>query len=133
MSWKRYQNELMILGAFLLMLSMYLYKQYAHSSNLGESSNAAMTIVEIKEIAGLKKIWADKQIGKKVEKLRTMVPSSKIKWNKRSKKLTALYQGLKPSELNKLMTKIFNTAVIIEKLNIQKTGSNYSMEFQCRW
>lgn len=133
MKWKRYQNELMVLGALLFMFSMYLYKQNASASQSGDNNSVTQTIVEIKEVVVLKKIWADKKISKKVEKLRTVVPSSKVKWSKKSRKVTALYKALKPSELNKLISKILNTPVVIDKLDIQKTGSSYSVEFKCRW
>ncbi len=133
MNWKRYQNELMVLGAFLFMFSMYLYKQNASSSQSGENNNVAQTIVEIKEVVALTKVWADKKISKKVEKLRTVVPVSKVKWSIKARKVTALYKALKPSELNKLTSKILNTPVVIDKLDIQKTGSSYNVEFKCRW
>lgn len=133
MNWKRYQNELMVLGAFLLMFSMYLYKQHAISSQSGERNEVTQTIEEIKEAVALKKVWADKKIAQKVEKLKTLVPASKVKWSKKSRKVTAFYTELKPSELNKLGSKILNTPVIIDKLDVQKTGTSYKMEFKCRW
>ena len=133
MNWKRYQNELMVLGAFLFMFSMYLYKQHAISSQSGERNEVTQIIEEIKEVVSLKKVWADKKISQKVEKLKTLVPSSKVKWSKKSRKVTAFYTALKPSELNKLSSKILNTAVVIDKVDIQKTGTSYKMEFKCRW
>ena len=133
MNWKRYQNELMVLGAFLLMFSMYLYKQHAVSSQSGELNNVIQTMEEIKEAVALKKVWADKKISTKVEKLRTVVPASKLKWRKKRNKVTAFYKALKPSELNKLTSKILNTPIVIDKLDIQKTGSSYNVEFKCRW
>ena len=133
MNWKRYQNELMVLGAFLLMFSMYLYKQHAISSQSGERNEVTQTIEEIKEVVALKKVWADKKISQKVEKLKTLVSESKVKWNKKSRKVTAVYTGLKPSELNKLGSKILNTAIIIDKLDVQKTGTSYKVELKCRW
>ncbi|WP_309497198.1 hypothetical protein [Sulfurovum sp.] len=133
MNWKRYQNELIVLAAFLLMFSMYLYKQSAISSQSGERNKVTQTIEEVKEVVALKKVWADKKISQKVEKLKTIVPVSKVKWSNKSRKVTALYTSLKPSELNKLGSKILNTPVIIEKLDVQKTGSNYKVEFKCRW
>lgn len=133
MNWKRYQNELIVLAAFLLMFSMYLYKQSAISSQSGERNKVTQTIEEVKEVVALKKVWADKKISQKVEKLKTIVPVSKVKWSNKSRKVTARYTSLKPSELNKLGSKILNTPVIIEKLDVQKTGSNYKVEFKCRW
>jgi len=133
MNWKQYQNELIVLGAFLFMFSMYLYKQNAVSSQLGESQGITRTIEEIKEVVALKKVWADKKISKKVENLKTVVPASKVKWSKKSKKMTARYSALKPSELNRLISKTLNTPVVIEKLDIQKTGKSYNVELKCRW
>ena len=133
MNWKRYQNELMVLGAFLLMFRMYLYKQHAISSQSGERNEMTQTIEEIKEVVALKKVWADKKISQKVKKLKTLVPASNVKWSQKSRKVTAFYTGLKPSELNKLGSKILNTAVVIDKLDVQKTGTSYKMEFKCRW
>ena len=133
MNWKRYQNELMVVGAFLFMFSMYLYKQHAISSQSGEHNKVTQTIEEIQEVVALKKIWADKKISKKVETLKTLVSPSKVKWSNKRNKVTALYKELKPSELNKLISKILNTPVVIDKLDIQKIGSSYSVEFKCRW
>ena len=133
MNWKRYQNELMVLGAFFFMFSMYLYKQHAVSSQLGEKSEITQTITEIKEVVALQKVWADKKISKKVEKLKVLVPASKVKWHLKSRKVTAFYTALKPSELNRLSSTILNTPVVIEKLDIQKTGSTYKVEFKCKW
>ena len=133
MNWKRYQNELMVLGTFFFMFSMYLYKQYAVSSQLGEQNEITQTITEIKEVVALQKVWADKKISKKVEKLKVLVPASKVKWHQKSRKVTAFYTELKPSELNRLSSKILNTPVVIEKLDIQKTGANYKVEFKCKW
>ena len=133
MSWKRYQNELMVLGAFLLMFGMHLYKQHTLSSQSGERSEVTQTIEEIREVAALKKVWADKKIGQKVVKLKTVVPSSKVKWKQASRRVTAFYSDLKPSELNRLSSKILNTPVVIDKLDIKKTGESYSVEFKCKW
>ena len=133
MNWKQYQNELMVLGAFFFMFSMYLYKQNAVSSQSGESKEIIQTIEEIKDVVALKKVWADKNIGKKIEKLKTIVPASKVKWSKRPKKVTAHYTALKPSELNKLTSKILNTPVVIDKLEIQKTGKSYNVELKSPW
>lgn len=133
MSWKRYQNELIVIGALLLMLGMYFYKQHAVSVQSGESQKTVSTIQEIKEVVALKKVWADKQIGNKVDRLKSVVPTSKVKWDKKRKKLKALYKDLQPSELNKLITKVLNTPVVLEKLDIQKLGSMYNVELRCKW
>ena len=115
------------------MFSMYLYKQHAVSSQSGERNEVTKTIEEVKEVVALKKVWADKKISQKVEKLKTLVPASKVKWSQKSRKVTAFYTALKPSELNKLGSKILNTPVVIDKLDVQKIGTTYKVEFKCRW
>ena len=133
MSWKRYQNELMVLAAFLLMVVMFSYKHNAASSQSSEMNTVQNTIEEIKEVTALKKVWADKKTVKKIENLKKLIPASKMKWSKKGTKITVFYTGLKPSELNKLITKILNLPIEIDKLLIQKIGSSYNVEFKCKW
>ena len=133
MTWKRYQNELIALVAFVLMLGAYGYKTGQVSSQAETIAAAKHSIGEIKEVIALKKIWADKKTGKKVEKLQTLISASKVKWSSKSKKVTASYKGLTATELNKLVTKILNLSIEIQKLKIQKIASSYDVEFKCKW
>jgi len=130
---KRYQNELIVLVAFLLMFLAYLYKHNQISSQAEYVNTVQHSVEELKEVVALKKIWADKKTSKKVAKLEKLIPSSKMRWSKKSKKVTASYKGLTSSELNKLITKILNLPVIIRQLYIQKTGLLYKVEFKCKW
>ena len=61
MSLKRYQNELVILLAFLLMLVAFLYKNGQLSSQAEGTASSKHAVSEFKEIVALKKIWADKK------------------------------------------------------------------------
>jgi len=133
MNLKRYQNELVALLAFLLMLGAFLYKNGQISSQAEDAATTKQAVSDFKEIVALKKIWADKKTSKKVEKLKELIPASKVTWSKKSKKVTAVYEGLTSKELNKLVTKILNLAVEIRQLDIQKTGSSYHVEFKCKW
>jgi len=133
MSWKRYQNELIALAAFLLMFIGYVYKTTQVSSQAEIMASAQHSIEQIKEVVALKKIWADKKTSKKIEKLQTLIPEAKVKWSSKSKKVTASYKGLTATELNKLVTKILNLPVEIQKLKIQKIASSYDVEFKCKW
>ncbi len=133
MSLKKYQNELIALLAFLLMLGAFLYKNAQVSSGVAQAASQKRSISEFKEIVALKKIWADKKISKKVNKLKELMPVSKVKWSKKGKKLTASYEGLSSIELNKLISKILNLAVQVQLLDIQKSGSSYRVEFKCKW
>lgn len=133
MTWKRYQNELIALIAFIFMLVAYGYKTAQVSSQAQSIAEAKHSVAEIQEVVSLKKIWADTKTGKKVEKLQTLVPSSKIKWSNKNKKVTVNYKNLTARELNTLVTKILNVPVEIEKLKIQKVASSYNVEFKCKW
>jgi len=133
MTWKRYQNELIVLFAFVLMFTAYGYKNTQNSSQAEQRAGANYSMVEIKEVIALKKIWSDKKTTQKIKKLQTLIPESKVRWSSKSKKLTAFYKGLTATELNKLVTKVLNLAVEIQKLKVQKIASSYDVELKCKW
>jgi len=133
MNWKQYQNELIALGALLIMLFAYMYKHNQVTTQVEEAKTLQNSVEELKEVVALKKIWAEKKISKKVETLQTLVPEAKVKWSKKSKKLTASYTNLSANELNKLTTKILNLPVVITLLDVTKTGLNYKVELKCKW
>ena len=133
MSWKRYQNELIVLIAFMFMVMGYGYKQTQISSGKVSAVESRLALEEIKEVIALKKIWSDKKIIQKVNKLKTLIPEDKMKWKKKSQKITASYKGLNDKELNMLVTKILNLAIAIKKLHIEHVDSTYNVEFKCQW
>ncbi|MEA3434364.1 MAG: hypothetical protein U9R13_07245 [Campylobacterota bacterium] len=133
MSLKRYQNELVVLLASLLMFGAFLYKNVQISSQAEDAAVTKQAVGDFKEIVALKKVWADKKISKKVEKLKELIPASKVKWSKKSRKVTAVYEELSSTELNKLISKILSLAVVIIQLDIEKTASTYHVEFKCKW
>lgn len=133
MIWKRYQNELIVAAAFVFMFIGYLYKNVQVSSQTESMAQASRSMGEIKEVIALQKIWSDKRITSKVKKLQTLIPAEKVKWDSKSKKVTANYKGLTTSELNSLTTKILNLPVEIQKLKIQKVATSYDVEFKCKW
>ncbi len=133
MNWKRYQNELIVLSAFLLMLMGYGYKHTQISSQRETMVESTAALEEIKEVIALQKIWSDKKITQKVSKLQTFIPENKMKWSKKGNKVTASYKGLSDNELNTLVTKILNLPIEIKKLDIKNVASSYDMEFKCQW
>lgn len=133
MNWKQYQNELIVVIAALFMVGTLLYKQGKLSSQAEETAQARASAEEIREVVSLQKVWGDKKIASKVIKLKDIVPASKVKWSKKKNKVTANYEGLSPSELNKLTTKVLNLGVEIEQFDVQKNGANYTVEFRCKW
>jgi hypothetical protein len=131
MTWKRYQNELIALAAFVLMFIGYGYKTAQVSSQGETMASANHSVGEIKEVIALQKIWADKKTTKNVDKLQTLIPASKVKWSSKSKKVTANYKGLTATELNNLVTKILNLPVEIQKLKIQTYCSFTQVNVPC--
>ena len=133
MNWKQYQNELIVLAAVVLMFFAYMYKHNQVTSQARQAQATKHSIEELKEVIALKKVWADKKTSKKLAKLETLVPASKVKWSKKSKKVTASYTGLSANEFNKLTTNILNLPVVVRLLDVQKMGTNYNVEFKCKW
>jgi len=129
--WKAYKNEIIAGVALLLLLIAFIYKQGKVSGQTDTSANTELQ--ELKEVISLKKIWGDKKITKKVDKLKTIVSPSKVKWRKKSKKLTASFSSLNNQELNRVMVKIMNLAVEIQRLEVKKLGASYQVEFKCKW
>ena len=133
MIWKRYRNELIVILSLLLLLAALGYKRMAVSSSVENETNTKYAVREFQELISLKKRWADKQISKKVDKLQKVIPQTKVKWQKKGKKLTASYKSLTSKELNKVITTILNIAVQIEFLEIKNNNSSYDVEFKCKW
>ena len=128
---KRYKNELIVGIAILLFLIALIYKQGVVSGQADAS--AGTSLQELKEVIALKKVWGDKKTTKKVDKLKAIVSPSKVKWSKKSKKLTASFLNLNNQELNRVIVKIMNLAVEIQKLEVKKLGVSYQVEFKCKW
>jgi len=133
MNWQRYINELIVLGAFLLLLGAFFYKNTALNAQANAGSKSKESIAQIQETVALKEIWADKKTSKKLAKIPKLVSASKVKWRKKGKKIEAKFQNLTARELNNIVSKIFNLAVEIKQLKIQKKALLYDMEFKCKW
>jgi len=128
---KSYKNEIIVGVSLLLLLIAFVYKQGQVSGQTDNGVNSSLQ--ELKEVIALKKVWGDKKTTKKVDKLKTVVSNSKVKWSRTSKKLSASFKNLSNQEFNKLITKIMNLAVEIQKLDVKKLGSSYHVEFKCKW
>ncbi|QOR61865.1 hypothetical protein ACM66Z_10700 [Sulfurovum sp. ST-21] len=133
MSWKHYRNELIVGASLLFALAAFGYKMKQRSATAEVNRVMETEVATLREIGSLKKIWGDKRISEKLDRVRTLIPSSKVQWQKKGKKLTAVFSELKASEVNTLVTKFLNIAVQIESLKVKKRGENYSMEIRCKW
>ena len=130
---KAYKNEIIVALALLLLLIALVYKQGKVSSVNSVGSGANSSLQELKEVIALKKVWGDKKITKKVEKLQKIVTPSKVKWSLKGKKLTATFKNLSSQEFNRIMIKIMNLAVELQKLDVSKTETSYQVELKCKW
>ncbi len=133
MIWKQYQNELLVAFTFILLLSGIGYKsmQVKHR----EESFASMqgSLLEFKELLAYKKRWVDKKTSKKLDKLKALVPAEKLNWQKKGKKLHAVYSNMSATELNKVVTAILNLPVQIKTMELKNSHDVYKLEFKCKW
>ena len=133
MNLNHYRNELIVGLSFLLLLAAFFYKNAQLSSQAEQLFAMKQEVRNFKEIIAYKRVWGDKGLSRKIDKLQTVVPSSKVTWSKKGKKLTARYRGLTSKELNKMMSKLISLAVQITELSITRSGENYNVECKCKW
>jgi len=133
MIWKRYQNEFIVLLSVLLLLSSLLYKNTQSANSVENQTVTKYAVREFKQIIAHKKQWADKNIVKKLDKLKQAVPQPKVQWKKKGKTLTANFKELNAKELNKVVTTILNLAVQIQVLKVKEVNGNHDVEFKCKW
>ncbi len=133
MNWKRYRNELIVLTALLVAAGAFVYKLSRHTSMAKSNQQMAKELAVLQETVSLKKIWGDKYLTQKIDKLRMLVPSSKVRWKRQGKRLSATFSDLKPFEVNTVITKLLNIAVQVEKLHVTKEGDHYRVEVKCKW
>jgi len=128
-----YKNELIVLLSFLLLMGIVLYKQNVVSSEGSNTNDSAQLLQDVKESIALKALWGDKKITKKIETLKFGISPSQFSWSKKGKKLSATFTKISAQELNMLMKKLLNLAVEIQRLEINKLDSSYTVELKCKW
>ena len=133
MNLKQYKNELIVLFTFLLMIGAFFYKQHNIENATDNSKKTEQSLTNIKELIDLKSTWSNKQITKKVDRLKRVVSSHKVTFKRNGKKATIYFKNLQPKELDRVVNKILNLAVVIKQLEIKKSGTTYSVEFKCKW
>ncbi len=147
MIWKRYQNEIIVLVAFVLMAAGHLYKSSSANTLDLVKAEVALSATEVGEIIALKKQWGNEKLTESVNKMNLNIAPSKIKqFSIKSKKLQASYRGLSDKEMNGIILKLQNIAVQITKLGVKhqansynvelgvkSQGGSYNMEIVCKW
>ncbi|OQX49585.1 MAG: hypothetical protein B5M46_04930 [Epsilonproteobacteria bacterium 4484_20] len=78
MNLNQYRNELIVGLAFMLMLMAFFYKNAQISSQAEQLFTMKQEVRDFKEIIAYKRVWGDKGLSKKIDKLQTIVPASKL-------------------------------------------------------
>jgi len=132
---KRFRNELIILLAIIFTLSALFYKLSAQKFVEDKKSEIVSSISEIGRVNGLRKIWKNKGISKKANRLKTIVSRNRVKsFKKHSQKVIVHYKNLNTRELNSVIKYVMNNPFVIVRLKIDKVAKNsYSMELICKW
>ena len=131
---KHYRNEMIVLGAFILMLAALIYKNSTINRLDSVNTEVKASMMQIGEIIALKKQWGGKGLTKKIEQIKKGIAPDKIKlFSIKGKKLLASFKGLNEGEVNRIILKLENIPVQISKLGVKRDGQNYSMEIKCKW
>ena len=131
---RKYQNELIVLGALVFALAGYLYQSTSRTrleTSLAEAQTASRQITETQT---LQNVWSTKGLKQKVSALRSTLPKAKIKTFESGKqKLSAHFTGLTSQELNGITSRLASLPVRIGTLQVARSGDTYSVECTCRW
>jgi len=134
MIWKKYINELIILGAFIFMIMGYSYKSIQATRLYTVKSETSKSINDITQIIGLKNQWDNKKIKSKILRLKNNLSESNIQsFELKSRKLSAIFKNLSNKQMNKLIINLENRAVQIILLKVTRRDKKYKMEIKCKW
>ncbi len=134
MIWKKYINELIILGALIFMIIGYSYKNIQTDKLYTVKSESYKSINDITQIVGLKNHWDNKKIKEKISKIKKNLSTNNIKsFNLKSRKLTAIFKNLSSKQMNKVIIHLENTAVQIILIQVTFKDKKYKMEIKCKW
>ena len=134
MIWKKYINELIILGGLIFLIIGYSYKHIQVNRLYTVKSEASKSINDITKIIGLKNQWDNKKIKNKILRLKNNLSSSNIKsFELKSRKLTAIFKNLSSKQMNKVIINLENTAVQIILIKVTLKDKKYKMEIKCKW
>ena len=134
MIWKKYINELIILGSLIFMIMGYSYKNTQVDKLYRIKSETSKSINDITQIVGLKNHWDNKNIKEKISKIKKNLSKNNIKsFNLKSRKLTAIFKNLSSNQMNKVIIHLENTAVQIILIKVTLKAKKYKMEIKCKW
>jgi hypothetical protein len=131
---RRYQNEIMIGAAVLILLGGFLYQRGMMRKLEASQVRTRQAAQEIQETVVLQKVWSAKGIQSKLQAFGRSVPGAKVQtFNLQKQKLTAVFNGLSGQELNALATRMASMPVRIESFVVDRSGDQYAMRCVCSW
>jgi len=133
---KRYQNELMVLMALIVLAFSMSYKLSSYNDLKMQTLESAKFISIMDDIVTMKKLWKkNKTIPNKLEEIKSTLAESKInKFEIDKKKAHIILQTLNGTELNNILgKKIASIPLQIKELIITRDGDNYRLELKCKW
>jgi len=134
MNLKHYKLEIMVTLSLLFAVLGYGYKLTSHARLESSKEALATTQKEIAQIIALQELWGDKKLTQKLKGIEPLIDKSKVSSFKLSgKKLTASFDELDITQLNRLSNKIVALAVEIKKFKVTKVGERYRLELTCKW
>ena len=118
----------------ILLLLAFIFKSKESSNFLKKSQEINRAIAEVKETKELEKIWNPVHIKRKLEFIRSVIPSNSIKYyNIKRRKVEISVDKLSGRDLNNLISKLSSTPVKFTTMDIKRDGDEYSMECICQW
>jgi Flp pilus assembly protein TadB len=131
---RKYQNELIVLAAFLVLAGGFLYQKSTEKALEDSLEHSRTASRQISDIKVLQSVWSTKDIRNKVSDLHNLVSSNQVKrFEEGKKKLIVDFIGLTGQELNLLSTRIASMPVRIKDFSITRAGDKYEMRCQCSW
>jgi len=131
---RRYQNEWILLIAFLVFVGGVAYR-YTMQSRLERTvAQASTTRQQIQDIQTLKKVWSTQGLKEKVAQLRSIVPAGNVQsFLQKKQELNAEWRSLNGQQLNTLTTRIASLPLQLQEMTIERDGENYTVRCRCTW
>jgi len=129
----RYRNELIVAAALVFAIGGLVYKYVRYTSVVEANRMIVKELSTVHEAAELKKVWGDRQIVKKLERIRTTVPAGKMLWRLKGRRLQATFRDLQDAKFNTVVSTFLSSAVQIESLKVDKGAQGYGLEIKCKW
>jgi len=133
---QRYQNELLVLFALLVLLGAWLFQYNSHVVLAQKSIASTQVIAKLEDVATMKKLWGkNKKHSRSLEAIQRSLSKEKVKkFEIKKNKAHIILQNLNGTELNKIVGKqIASIPLQIIELSIDRNGDMYTLELRCKW